>query len=213
MPRPVISGPLSVAHTQMGAYDSQALYDSRYGQSTTSASADRRSRRAQRSHHDSYHVYDRPQQSTSSRYNSETERKPVPARKRARFAVDSEVSQDWVCTRTPISPVPPAQSPKTRPLPTPLQTPYTSSSRTVVSQQSSARTLVDHPLRAPEAPFSPTHKSPISTSESSPFSQNKPLPTPPNPQTFSLAMESLYEEHSKPTLTSTPGSNELMPQR
>ncbi|KAG8897930.1 hypothetical protein FRC00_003602 [Tulasnella sp. 408] len=83
----------------------------------------------------------------------------------------------------------------------------------MVSQQSSARTLVDHPVRAPEAPFSPTHKSPIFSGESSPFAQDKPLPTPPNPQTFSLAMESLYEEHSKPTLTSTPGSNELMPQR
>lgn len=198
----------------MGAYDNQALYDSRYGQSHASASPDRRSKRAQRSHHDSYHVYDRPQQSASSRYSSQPERKPVPARKRARFAVDSEVSQDWVCTRTPIAPAhSEASSPRTRPLPTPLQTTHTSSSRTRVSQQSSARTVADHPLRVSEAPFSPTRKSPTFSSESSPSVQNKPLPTPPNPQTFSLAMESLYEEHSKPTLTSTPGSNEPMPHR
>ncbi|KAG8950752.1 hypothetical protein FRC04_007171 [Tulasnella sp. 424] len=214
MPRPVISGPLSVSHNQSGAYDNQAFYDSRYSQQAASASPDLRAKRAQRPHHDSYQ---RPHQSTSSRYNSESERKPGPARKRARFAVEGEVSQDWVCTRTPISPLPPAHSEafssKTRPLPTPLQTPHTSSSRTMVSQRSSTRTMVDHSVRVPEAPFSPTRKSPVFPCESSPFVQNKPLPTPPNPQTFSLAIESLYEEHAKPTLTSTPGSNELMPQR
>ncbi|KAG8981384.1 hypothetical protein FRB90_007294 [Tulasnella sp. 427] len=213
MPRPAISGPLSVTHSQLGAYDNYTLYDSRYGQYDTQALSERRSRQSQRPHHDSYYTYERPQQSTSSRYS--TDQKALPARKRTRFAVDSNVSQDWVCTRTPISPIPATHSEhiphKTRPLPTPLQTPYTSSSRTLVSQQTSARTLVDSSVRVPQELFSPTRRSPTFSSQPSPFSANKPLPTPPKSQTFSITIESLYEEQSNPSLTSTPESKQGTP--